>query len=81
MEEASLSGSLLGASGGDQADFSLVDLVDHVLNKGVVLVGDATIAIADVDLIYLGLNILLTSVESAREAQHRSSSLPQEPAR
>ena len=49
----------------DDQELSLVELVDHVLNKGVVLAGEATIAIADVDLIYLGLNIVLTSVETA----------------
>ena len=49
----------------DTTDLSLVDLVDHVLNKGVVLAGEATIAIADIDLIYLGLNVILSSVESA----------------
>lgn len=47
-------------------DLSLVELVDHVLNKGVVLVGEATIAIADIDLIYLGLNLVLASAESVR---------------
>jgi hypothetical protein len=47
-------------------ELSLVDLVDHVLNKGVVLAGQATIAIADIDLIYLGLNVVLASVEAAR---------------
>lgn len=50
----------------EDQEVSLVDLVDHVLNKGVVLVGQATIAIADVDLIYLGLNVVLASVESVR---------------
>jgi len=50
----------------EDEELSLVDLVDHVLNKGVVLAGQATIAIADVDLIYLGLNIVLASVEAAR---------------
>ena len=51
---------------GEDEEVSLVDLVDHVLNKGIVLAGQATIAIADVDLIYLGLNIVLASVEAAR---------------
>jgi len=53
------------------AELTLVDLVDHVLNKGVVLVGDATIAVADIELIYLGLNIVLTSVETAKETMLR----------
>ena len=50
----------------EDEELSLVDLVDHVLNKGVVLAGQATIAIANIDLIYLGLNVVLSSVEAAR---------------
>ncbi|MBV8083771.1 MAG: gas vesicle protein [Chloroflexi bacterium] len=49
-------------------EVSLVELVDHVLNKGVVLVGEATIAIADIDLIYLGLSVVLASAETARHS-------------
>jgi hypothetical protein len=41
---------------------TLVDLVDRVLNKGVVLTGDLTLAVADVDLVYVGLRVLLASV-------------------
>ncbi len=48
----------------DQVDLSLLDLVDHVLNKGVVLTGEATISLAGVDLIYLGLNVVLASVST-----------------
>lgn len=55
----------------EDQELSLVDLVDHVLNKGVVLAGEATIAIADIDLIYLSLNIVLTSVETAKEAMQK----------
>jgi len=47
-----------------QIDLSLLDLVDHVLNKGVILSGEATIAVGGVDLIYLGLNVVLASVET-----------------
>lgn len=59
----------------EDEEVSLVDLVDHVLNKGVVLAGQATIAIADIDLIYLGLNVVLASVEAAR----RTAGLDPEP--
>lgn len=44
---------------------TLVDLVDRVVDRGVVLTGDITIAVADVDLIYVGLRVLLSSVETA----------------
>ena len=43
---------------------ALVDTVDHLLNRGVVLVGETTISLAGVDLIYLGLNLLVSSVET-----------------
>ncbi|MCY2994189.1 MAG: gas vesicle protein, partial [Planctomycetota bacterium] len=38
---------------------------DRVLNKGVVIAGEVVISVADVDLIYLGLQLILTSVETA----------------
>ena len=44
---------------------ALLDLVDRLLDKGVVVRGDLTISVADVDLVYLGLKLLLTSVETA----------------
>lgn len=46
---------------------SLVDLVNRVLDKGVCITGDITISVAGVDLVYLGLNAILTSVATARE--------------
>ncbi|MBV9119737.1 MAG: gas vesicle protein [Chloroflexi bacterium] len=60
----------------EDLELSLVELVDHVLNKGVVLVGEATIAIADIDLIYLGLNVVLASAESIRGGGDRQALLP-----
>jgi hypothetical protein len=45
-----------------QEQVTLLDLVDRVLNKGVVLTGDLTLAVADVDLVYVGLRVLLASV-------------------
>ena len=42
-----------------EADVSLLDIVDHVLNQGVLLSGDVVLGIADVDLIYLRLSLLL----------------------
>lgn len=47
---------------------SLVDAVDTLLNKGVVLSGDVVLSVAGVDLVYVGLNLLVASVESLREA-------------
>jgi hypothetical protein len=45
-------------------EFTLLELADRLLNRGVVLVGEATISVAGVDLIYLGLNVVLTAVEN-----------------
>ena len=44
-------------------DASLLDLVDHVLAKGVVVTGDVMLALADVDLIYLRLTALLCAAD------------------
>jgi hypothetical protein len=44
-------------------DASLLDIVDNVLNKGVVLSGDLTIALAEVDLIYARLSLLLCAAD------------------
>ena len=44
---------------------SLLDVLDHVLNKGVIIHGNVVISLAGVDLIYLGLDAILTSVETA----------------
>jgi hypothetical protein len=51
--------------GGDTEDLSLLDVLDHVLNAGVVIHGSLVISLAGVDLVYLGLNVVLTSVETA----------------
>ena len=42
-----------------QADATLLDIIDHVLNQGVVITGDVIIGVAGVDLIYLGLSVVL----------------------
>jgi len=42
---------------------SLLDIVDNVLNKGVVLSGDITIGLAQVDLIYARLSLLLCAAD------------------
>jgi hypothetical protein len=44
-------------------DASLLDIVDNVLSKGVVLSGDVTIALAQVDLIYAQLSVLLCAAD------------------
>jgi hypothetical protein len=48
-----------------QREVALVDLVDRLLAGGVVIGGDITLSIADVDLVYVGLRALITSVGTA----------------
>ena len=52
---------------------SLCEALDRVLNKGAVVVGDVTISVADIDLIYLGLQVVLTSIEKARDTAASSA--------
>ena len=42
---------------------SLLDIVDNVLNKGVVLTGDVTIGLAQIDLVYARLSVLLCAAD------------------
>lgn len=46
-------------------EISLLEIIDHVLNAGVVIHGSLVISLAGVDLVYVGLNVVLTSVETA----------------
>lgn len=52
----------------EDEELSLLETLDHVLDRGLVIAGEVTIAVADIDLIYLGLNLLLGSVESVNRA-------------
>lgn len=49
-------------------DVALVDLLDRLLGGGVVLAGDITLAVADIDLVYVGLRALISSVSTAERA-------------
>jgi hypothetical protein len=51
----------------EETDVSLLETLDHVLNRGLVIAGEITIAVADIDLIFIGLNVLVSSVETAHE--------------
>lgn len=51
----------------EETDLSLLETLDHVLNRGLVIAGEITISVADIDLIFLGLNVLVSSVETAHE--------------
>ena len=52
----------------EDEESTLLELLDRLLNAGVVLCGDLTISVADIELLYLRLQLTLSSVETARQA-------------
>lgn len=58
-------GTIVFADTHEDDQLSLVDILDHVLNQGVILRGNLVISLAGVDLVYVGLDVILTSVETA----------------
>ena len=55
----------------EENELSLLETLDHVLNRGLVIAGEITISVADIDLIFLGLNVLLSSVETAQQVLNK----------
>jgi hypothetical protein len=49
-----------------EREVALVDLVDRLLGGGVVIAGDITLAVADVDLVHVSLRALVSSVATAQ---------------
>jgi hypothetical protein len=49
----------------DAEELVLGDLLNHVLDKGVVISGTVIISVADIDLLVVDLRLLLSSVETA----------------
>ncbi|HEX8171545.1 MAG TPA: gas vesicle protein [Thermoanaerobaculia bacterium] len=45
-------------------DLALLETLDHLLDRGVIIAGEAVISIGDVDLLYLGLNVVLANVDA-----------------
>ena len=58
-------GSIVFSNQDSEDQLSLLDILDHVLNQGVILRGNLVISLAGVDLVYVGLDVILTSVETA----------------
>jgi len=56
---------MLGSGTDSEQEVSLLEILDHILNSGVVIQGSIVISLAGVDLVYVGLNVVLTSVETA----------------
>jgi hypothetical protein len=66
-------GSMVFAGNDPGDEMSLLDILDHVLDQGVILRGNVVISLAGVDLVYLGLDVVLTSVETAMRHITRSA--------
>jgi hypothetical protein len=64
--------------GGAEDEISLLEILDHVLNAGVVIHGSLVISLGGVDLVYLGLNVILTSVETALRHMNQPALAPVE---
>ncbi|NQD68852.1 gas vesicle protein [Bacillus haikouensis] len=54
----------------ENKEIALIDILDVILDKGVAIKGDLVISIAGVDLVYLDLRILISSVETL--VQHKN---------
>ena len=52
-------------------ELALLETLDHLLDRGVVIAGEAIISIGDVDLLYLGLNIVLANVDAVMRVSKR----------
>ena len=50
----------------ENKDVSLCEALDRILHKGAVLFGEVMISVADIDLVYLGLQVILASMDTAR---------------
>lgn len=48
----------------EQKDIALIDILDVILDKGIPIKGDLLISIAGIDLVYLDLRVLISSVET-----------------
>jgi gas vesicle structural protein len=57
-----------GAAPSEDEENTLLELLDRLLNAGVVLCGDLVVSVADIELLYLRLQLTLSSVETARRA-------------
>jgi hypothetical protein len=55
----------------EDRDLSLLETLDHLLDRGVVIAGEATISIGGVDLLYLGLNVVLANVDALTKGRDR----------
>ncbi len=61
---------------GTERDLVLLDLLDRALDKGVVLYGELVLSVADIDLVYVGVKVLLSSVDALEHRHRPPTALP-----
>jgi hypothetical protein len=59
-----------------ESELSLLETLDHVLNLGLVVAGEITISVANIDLIFVGLNLLVGSTETVHKVLGRREGRP-----
>ncbi len=59
----------------ENKDIALIDILDVILDKGIAIKGDLIISIAGVDLVYLDLRVLISSVEKLVQSRENDSSV------
>ncbi len=57
-----------------ERSITLCETLDRLLNTGVVLAGEIVISVADIDLVYLNVQLLLASIETARKGGRKLQS-------
>lgn len=56
---------VLKATAGIAPEVTLVEVLDRVLDRGVMITGDLRITLANIDLLYVGLKVLITNADTA----------------
>ncbi|MEH6939875.1 gas vesicle protein [Bacillus sp. JJ664] len=54
-------------------NITILDILDGVLDKGIVIAGDLIISIANIDLVYVNLRLFVTAVESVMKVRGNSN--------
>ncbi|MEL6317769.1 MAG: gas vesicle protein [Pseudomonadota bacterium] len=63
---------------GPDAEPTLVDVLDRLLDRGVVVAGDLRVSVADVDLLYVGLRVCVASIDAVERANERAREIAAE---
>lgn len=56
----------------EDVEATLADVLDRLLDRGVVISGDIRISVADVDLCFLGLKVILSSIDTIEDARRQA---------